>query len=231
MSTITHRGSIRKSRITISAKGPTTNDSDGADTDATAKTIAKMSEQEDICYLLRRIPRNDKLKVLLELMMDKNGTMTATPDEIVTKLVEKEAPMKRENWLAPEALLFAKKGGRGGRGGKVGKSPKRDKRDDKRDIKDDRKENDFRKCFHCQRQGHTTENYLSKQRGDPPKSANTAAEASTETTSIQNYWMVASSSGSSSDWFIDCGCTTHISGRQSMFITYTEYPPNTKKVK
>jgi len=43
--------------------------------------------------------------------------------------------------------------------------------------------------------------------------------------------MVASSSCSSSDWFIDCGWTTHISGHRSMFITYTEYPPNTKKVK
>jgi len=43
--------------------------------------------------------------------------------------------------------------------------------------------------------------------------------------------MVASTSGSSSDWFIDCGCTTDISGLRSMFITYTEYPPNTKKVK
>jgi len=77
---------------------------------------------------------------------------------------------------------------------------------------------------------------LSKQRGDSPKSANTAAKASTETTStlttsIENYWMVASSSASSSDWFIDCGCTTHMSGHRSMFITYTEYPPNTKKVK
>jgi hypothetical protein len=42
--------------------------------------------------------------------------------------------------------------------------------------------------------------------------------------------MVASSTASSSDWLIDCGCTTYISGRRSMFITYTEYPPNTKKV-
>jgi len=77
--------------------------------------------------------------------------MTTTADEIVTKLVKKEAAIKRENGLAPEALLFAKKGGRGGRGGKVGKSPKRDKRDDKRDNKGDnnRKEKDLQKCFHC----------------------------------------------------------------------------------
>jgi hypothetical protein len=138
--------------------------------------------------------------------MDKNATMTATPDDIVTKLVEMEAAIKRENGLAPEALLFAKKGGRGGRGGKVGKSPKRDKRDYKRDIKDDRKEKDFRNALHSQRRVHTMENCLSEQRGDPSQSANTAAKASTEasatstlTTSIENYWMMASSSASSSD--------------------------------
>jgi hypothetical protein len=138
------------------------------DTDAdTAKTIAKISEQEHIFYVLLRIPRNDKWKVFLHLKMDKNTTMTTTPDEIVTKLVEKEAAIKRENRLAAEALLFEKKGGKGGGGGnggkagKGGRSSKRDKRDDKSDIKDDRKEKDFRKCFHCQRRGHSTENCLS----------------------------------------------------------------------
>jgi hypothetical protein len=202
-----------------------------------------MSEQEYIFYLLRGIPRNDKWKVFLELMIDKNATMTATPDEVVTKRGEKEAAIKRENGLAPEALLFAKKGGKGGNGGnsskagKGGEGPRRDSRDDKRDNKGD-KEKDCRKCFHCQRRGHTTENCLSKQRGDPPKSADTAIKASTEelatltlTTSIENNWRVAPSRASSSDWFIDCGCTTHIPGRQSMFITYTESRPNTKQVK
>jgi hypothetical protein len=199
-----------------------------------------MSEQEHIFYLLHGIPRNDGWKVFQELMIDQNATMTATPDEIVTKLVEKEAAIKRENGLAPEALLFAKKGGRGGgnggKAGRGGKSPRRHKRDNKGD--NDRKEKDFRKCVHCHRRGHTTENCLSKQRGDPPKADDTAAKALTEAsatstfmTSIENYCMVASSSGSSSDWFIDCGCTTHISGHRSMFITYTEYSPNTKKGK
>jgi len=222
--------------------GPTTTDTD-ADTDS-SKTIAKMSEQEHIICLLRGIPRNYEWKVFLELVLDENATMTATPDEIVAKLVEMEAAIKRETGLAPEALLFAKKGGKDGSGGygskagKGGRSPGRDKRDDKRENKgdNDRKEKDFRKCFHCQRRGHTTENCLSKQRRDPPKAADTAAKALTETTStvtttIENYRMVASSNALSSDWFIDCGCTTHISGHRSMFITYTEYPPNPKKVK
>jgi hypothetical protein len=178
-----------------------------------------MSEQEHIFHLLRGIPRNDEWKVLLELLMDKNATMTATPDEIVAKFVEKQAAITGENGLAPEAMLFAKKGGKGGNGGKAskgGRSPKRVKRDNKRDNKGD-KEKDIRKCFHSQRRGHTTENCLSKQRGDAPKAANTAAKATTETTStlttsIENYWVVASSTASSSDWFIHCRCTTHISG-------------------
>jgi hypothetical protein len=84
-------------------------DAADTDTDANAKTIVKMSEQEHIFYLLRGIPRNEEWKVFLELMLDKNATMTATHDEIVTKLVEKEAAIKREKGLAPEDLLFARK--------------------------------------------------------------------------------------------------------------------------
>jgi hypothetical protein len=116
-----------------------------------AKTIAKMSEQEHILYRLRRIPRNNEWKVFLELTMDKNAKMTTSSNEIITKLITKEAAIKREKGLAPEALHFAKKGGNGG-GGNGGKasqgsrSPKWDKRDNKGD-----KEKDIRKCFHCQR--------------------------------------------------------------------------------
>jgi len=220
----------------------TVTDTAHTDTHANANTIGKMSEQEHIFYLLCGIPRNNEWKVFLELKMEKNATVATTPNEIVTKLVKKEVAIKRENGLAPDALLFAKKGGKGGNGrnggntGKGGRSLMRDKGDDKRDNKDDRREKDLWKCFHCQRRGHITEHYLSKQHSDPPKSADTAATASTETTStlttsIKNYWMVASSNASSSDCFIDCGCTTHISGPRSMFITYTDYLPNMEKVK
>jgi len=109
--------------------GPSNNDTDTADTDANAKTIAKVGEQEHIIYP--------------EFMMDKNAKITATPDEIVIKLVAMEAAIKRDIGLAPEALLFATNGGKCSKGGKW---PKRDKRDNK----DDRKEKDLRKCFQCQ---------------------------------------------------------------------------------
>ena len=73
--------------------GPLATDTDATDRD-TAKTIAKMTEQDHIFYLLCRIPRNNKWKVFLELIMDKNATMTTTPNEIVTMFVEMEAPLK-----------------------------------------------------------------------------------------------------------------------------------------
>jgi len=43
--------------------------------------------------------------------------------------------------------------------------------------------------------------------------------------------MVAGSKASSCDWFINCGCTTHVSSRRSIFSTYTKSSQNTKKVK
>jgi hypothetical protein len=55
---------------------------------------------------LGRIPRNDKWKVFPKLVIDKNATMTATPNDIVTKVIEMEAAIKRENGLAPKALLL-----------------------------------------------------------------------------------------------------------------------------
>jgi hypothetical protein len=75
--------------------------------DAT-RTLAKMTEEEHVFYLHRGIPRNDDWQFCLDMMMDKNTTGTLTPDEIVIKLVEKEATIKRENVLAHYALLFAK---------------------------------------------------------------------------------------------------------------------------
>jgi len=134
-----------------------------------------MSEHEHIFYLPRGIPRNDKWKAFLELVMDQNVMMTATPDDIVTKLVQMDAAIKRENGLTPEALLCAEQGGKGGgNGSKAGKGSKSPNRD-KRDTEEDRKEKDLRKCFHCQRRGHVTKNCLSKQHGNPPNAADTAA--------------------------------------------------------
>lgn len=54
------------------------------------QTITKMSEREHIIYLCPSDYMQEKCKVFLELIMRKITTMTATPNEIVTKLVEKK---------------------------------------------------------------------------------------------------------------------------------------------
>jgi len=81
--------------------------------------------------------------------MDEIAMMTAMPDEIVTKLIKKAAATKRENGLAPVAMLFAIKGGKHVKGGK---GPNWDKRDNK----NDRKEKKQQKCFQCQQRGNIT---------------------------------------------------------------------------
>jgi hypothetical protein len=186
-----------------------TTDADATDTDS-GKAIAKMSEQEHIFYFLCGIPSNDKWTVFLELMMDRDATITATTNVSVAKLVNLDVSTERVNGIAPEAVFFPKLGGEGGgtggKAGKDGKSPMRVKRD----HTDNWKEKDLRKCTHWQEPGHITENCLSNQGGDPPMAADTVATASTEawatstlTTLIQNHWIVASSSVSTGDWFID----------------------------
>jgi hypothetical protein len=68
-----------------------------------------MSEQEHISYLCCGIPTHEQWTVFLELMMDKNTTMAATPDEIIATLVENAAAIKRQKGLAPEALLLQRR--------------------------------------------------------------------------------------------------------------------------
>jgi hypothetical protein len=119
----------------------------------TTRTLAKMSEEEHVLYLLRGIPRNDDCQFFLELMMDKNATATLTPDEIVNKLVEKEATIKRENGIGQEALLFAKGNAKGNANGiGKGKGRKSWKVDESDGDQGDRKSQPT--CFYCHMEGH-----------------------------------------------------------------------------
>ena len=76
---------------------------------ASMEAIPKMSQQEHVFYLLRGLPRNDDWKVFIEIMRDKDGTISMKPEEVVTKLLAQEAAIERDRGLSPETLLFAKK--------------------------------------------------------------------------------------------------------------------------
>jgi len=200
-----------------------------------AKTLAKMTDEEHVSYLLRGIPRNDDWQFFLELMMDKNATATLTPDEIVIKLVEKEATIKRENGLGQEALLFAQGSAKGKGKGKGRKSWKGDESDE---DQGDRKSQPT--CFYCHKEGHKVWNCPSMKRGDSPvtkESTETAAKAKDDTitaardsaemtTTIENYWVTdtgGKTAPSKESWYLDCASTSHICGDRRKFVRYTGF--------
>jgi len=207
--------------------------SEPSTSDATTRTLAKMTDEEHVFYLLRGIPRNDDWQFFLELMMDKNATATLTPDEIVIKLVEKEATIKREKGLGQEALLFAKGNAKGKGKGKGRKSWKGDESDEDQDRKGKPT------CFYCHKEGHKVWNCPSMKRGDPPvtkentetaakaKDDTTAARDSAEmTTTIENYWVTdtgGKTAPSKESWYLDCASTSHICGDRRKFVRYTGF--------
>jgi len=196
----------------------------------TSRTLAKMTDEEHVFYLLRGIPRNDDWQFLLELMMDKNAMATLTPDEIVIKLVEKEATIKRENGLWQDALLFAKRNGKGqGKGRKSWKGGESD------EDQGDRKSQPT--CFYCHQEGHKVWNCPSMKRGDPPVTQErteipakddsiNAARVSAEMTTIENHWVTdtgGKTAPSKESWYLDCASTSHICGDRRKFARYTEF--------
>jgi len=207
--------------------------SEPSTSDAKTRTLAKMTDEEHVFYLLRGIPRNDDWQFFLELMMDMNATATLTPDEIVIKLVEKEATTKRENGLGQEALLFAKGNGKGK--GKGRKSWKGDESDEDQDRKGKPM------CFYCHKEGHKVWNCPSMKRGDPhvtkestetrPKDDTiTAARVSAEMTTIENYWVTdtgGKTAPSKESWYLDCASTSHICGDRRKFARYTGFTRRT----
>jgi len=195
-----------------------------------------MTDEEHVFHLLRGIPRNDDWQFFLELMMDKNATAMLTPDEIVIRLVEKEATIKCEKGLRQEALLFAK--GNAKRNGKAKGKGNGRKSGNGDESDEDRKGNPT--CFYCHKEGHKVWNCPSMKHGDPPVtkvSTETTAKATDEaitttrdaaemTTSIDNYWVTdtgGKTAPSKESWYLDCASTSHIDGDRRKFAGYTGF--------
>ena len=188
---------------------------------ALVDAIPKMSQQEHVFFLLCGLPRNEDWKVFIEIMRDKDGTISMKPEDVVTKLLAQEAAIKRDKGLAPETLLFAKKSSTHGDG-----------QESRRAWRD-------KICFYCQKKGHVMDVCKSKKRGDPPAPKPETAAAVTpsadgsHTMTIENYWMAGDPSGhlSALDWVVDGGCTRHLCGRRELFVSYTPYVTKQKKVR
>jgi len=195
-----------------------------------------MTDEEHLFYLHRGIPRNDDWQFILELMIDKNATATLTPNEIVIKLLEKEATIKRENGLGQEALLFAKGNANGnakrnakGQGEGSGRMSWKD--DESDEDQGDRKSQPM--CFYCHQEVHKVWNCPSMNRGDlrvtkettetPAKAQDdtiTARDSEETMTTIETYWVTDTgrkTSQSQASWYFDCASTSHICGDRRKF--------------
>jgi len=205
----------------------------------TTTTLAKMTDEKLVFYLLHRIPRNDNWQFFLELMMDKTATATLTSDEIVIKLAEKEATIKREKGIGQKALLFVKGNAKANAKAKgKGKGRKSWKGDESDQDQTDRKGHPT--YFYCHKEGHKVWNCRSKKRGDPPvtkESTETAAKAKDDditaardsaemTETIENYWVTdtgGQTAASKQSWYLDCASTSHICGDRRKFAGYTRF--------
>ena len=182
-------------------------------------------------YLLCGIPRNDDWQLFLKLMMDKDATVTLTPDEIVIKLVELEAMINHENGLGQEALRFVKGNAKGNAKGKdKDKGRKSWKGDESDEDQADRKSQPI--CFYCNKEGHKIWNCPSMKHSDPPvirvntetaakDDKITAARISAET--MGNYWVtdIAGKTAPLKEcWHLDCASTSHICGDRRNFALY-----------
>ena len=103
-------------------------DTGGANINTSVETIAQISKQGHIIYLLCAFPRNDKRKVVCGLIQEENAKIITTSGKSVTMVVIKPAVIMGGKGCTPDALLLAKKGG------EESKNLKKDKR------KNDRKE-------------------------------------------------------------------------------------------
>jgi len=213
--------------------------SEPSTSDAKSRTLAKMTDEEYVLYLLRGEPRNEDSQFFLELMMNKNTMPSQTPDEIVIKLVEKHATIKHENGLGQEALLFAKGNAKGNAKGKGKDKGRKSWKGDESDVdQGDRKRH--LTCLYCHKEGHKVWNCPSMKRGDPPvskESIETAAKAKDNTltaardsaemtTPIENY-LVTDTGGkmapSKESCYLDSASSSHICGDRMMFVRYTGF--------
>jgi len=163
------------------------------------------------------------------------AAMTATSDHIFTLLVDNQTAIRRQNRSDSDDMFLTKQGCIGSERCEDSNSAKRDKKHNQVNTT----EKDQQKCFRCQWGVHIAENWLSNQCGNPPKAPDTTVQSWTKaltvttsslTTSFVNNLMAASSNALWNDWFLDCRCTIYISGHQSIFISYTNYPPTMRKV-
>ena len=146
--------------------------------------------------------------------------------KLVTRMKVEKSKLRCEKEIGPEVALFAKGSGREKRSGGA--------RDQGKGGGGDRKAFTG-ECIYCKKPGHRRRDCRTRI-ADEAKGKNgagvvdIAAEASEE-----KMWMTASvrpiQSTVEAVWFVDSGCSNHVTGNRDHFVTYTKYQPGERQVR
>jgi len=188
-----------------------------------------MPKSEHSYYLMQGIPKDDDWRVFTQLMYDKIDTLADKPEEIVTKTKAHEARLQKED-NSEVAAMFSKLQTKSDRRKQSRKSRKTRDSGSESDGSSSESEKHRRRhtqeCYRCQKVGHIARYCPSTAPVESGAPTETAAAATTmTTTSIENYWMTVTSgeSPSKDSWYLDCATTSHICGDRRKFERYTEY--------
>ena len=162
--------------------------------------------------------------------------------KLIVRMKGEEAKLRREKGLGPDVALFAKGTGRdrkaGGAGGNTWKRGG-DRNSTGTGSGGQGSKGFTGECFYCKKQGHRRRECRTRI-ADEAKGkkgfggVDTAAQATAPT---EKMWMTASTGpvrglvDSEPVWFVDSGCSNHVTGNKDHFVSYTKFQPGERQVR
>ena len=150
--------------------------------------------------------------------------------KLITRMKAEESKLRREKGIGPDVALFAKGNRDKKTGGSGGDTWKRGSAGSNAGNKGFSGE-----CFYCKKTGHRRRDCRTRiaDEGKGKKGAggvDIAAQASGE-----KMWMTASArlmqSTGEPVWFVDSGCSNHVTGNRDYFVSYTKFEPGERQVR
>jgi hypothetical protein len=204
----------------------------------------KMSKSEHTYYLIRGLPATKDWEIFVQMQLDKSGAdnVMAKPDDLVTKMLAREAKLEHDKVDSTDTALF------GGTAGKKSKGPGHGKKGDK--SKGDKSQVT---CYECGGKGHikakcptlaasgssggsSNQKQLVVREKEAAKGYSAAFSAimiggldELMEPCVDEAGLQASGATDSSvrvnseDWHVDSGASTHISGNKRYFLNYKPY--------
>ena len=146
--------------------------------------------------------------------------------KLITRRKGEEAKLRQKKGLGPDVALFAKATGRDKRAGGA--------RDYGKGSGGDRK-GFTGECFYCKRMGHRRRNCRTRIANEAKGKKGAGGVDIAAQVSVEKMWMTASAHTMQPTaepvWFMDSGCSNHITGSRDYFVSYTKFSPCERQVR